>query len=241
MRTLSLIACFVLAPVAVAAGGDIRTYRVHVVAPAEGAAAVTVTATFDSVGERGVAVPVGFPGVTDLTIVDAPAGTVAVPGPVNGQTTVRVTFPAPSAEPTSVTFRFTVPTVFVDTKPAPGERATLPDGSRLLRHAFVNTEALAIGEYRAEFVFPAGSRAHAVRESAPRLRKGEVGPRVRLADLQDGPGARLQVTRLRQGDSASMTVELIPQSRTWAFFAAGALLSVLYLIYFKDLVGKTAA
>jgi hypothetical protein len=114
-----------------------------------------------------------------------------------------------------------VPSVFVDTTPAPGERATLPDGSRLLRHTFVNTEALAIGEYQAEFVFPPGSRAHAVRESTPRLRTGEAGPRVRLAELRGGPGARLQVTRLRQGDAASMTVELIPQSRTWAFVVAG--------------------
>jgi len=36
-------------------------------------------------------------------------------------------------------------------------------------------------------------------------------------------------------------VELTPQGRSWAWLVVGALLSALYLFYFRDLVARRAA
>jgi hypothetical protein len=84
-------------------------------------------------------------------------------------------------------------------------------------------------------------RAHAIREALPKLGKKEATPRVRLATIDSRNGARLQVARLLQGESASMQLELVPQKKSLGWLMAGLVLSILYLVSFRDLVAKKVA
>lgn len=235
MKTLTLfISLLVLAPMA--AGADISAYDLKLRTFADGSARANVTVTMDGATAGRISVPVGFAGIRDLTFGNGPAGTILSSSPVNGQTTVHIVLPDGVPARLTVSFSFGVPSAFQDTPVGPGERRTLPAGSRLFRHTLVNTEMLTLAAYRMEVSFPAGTRAQAVREWAPKLRKGEAGPRVKLGALPDGPGASLRVDRLKQGDTASMLIELVPASRSYGWLIAGVLLSVLYLVYFRDLV-----
>ena len=131
-----------------------------------------------------------------------------------------------------------MPAAFQDPTPAPGERSTLPAGSRLLRHTPDQHRSRdRSARYRLDATFPDGIRAHAVREALPKLRKGEAGPRVRLARRRRPPGARLRVDRLKQGDPTSMQHRAGPANPARpAGSSPASLLSVLYLVYFRDLV-----
>ncbi len=106
----------------------------------------------------------------------------------------------------------------------------------MLRHALVQTEPATIRRYRCEVMFPQTLRAHAIREALPKLGKKESEPRVRLGTVAGEAGARLQATSLRQGDVASMQLELVPRSRSPFWLIVGLLLSAAYLIKFRDLV-----
>ncbi|MBK9795010.1 MAG: hypothetical protein IPP58_00675 [Holophagaceae bacterium] len=145
--------------------------------------------------------------------------------------------------PSQATLRFSfgLKQVFLETRLAPGEKSTLPEGSRIFRHAFVNTQEAPIGIYRLEFLFPEGLRAQAIREQLPRPKKSEVGPRVLLSKLEDRQAAILQFAGLHQGDDTSMALELVPSQRSFGWLIVGLLIGGLYLVKFKDLVAKKLA
>ena len=121
---------------------------------------------------------------------------------------------------------------------APGEKSLLPKGSRLFRHAFVNTQEALIGTYRLEFLFPEGLMAQAIREQLPKPKKSEVMPRVLLSKSAGFQAAVVQFSDLRQGDDTSMTLELVPNRRSLGWLWAGLLMAGLYLFKFRDLIAK---
>jgi hypothetical protein len=205
---------------------DVRMYDLQVRIDATGAGEATLRLSLDHTTR----VPLAFATVTGLSIIDGPTGVVATIEDGGAQLRVLVALPADAPVPASVTLRFQVPVVLPRPVTKPGERAKLPAGVFLLKHAFVNTEPETIARYAVAFVFPPALRAHAVRE-------GEV----LLGEIDGAPGARLEVLALVQGGTVGMQVELGPHARPWGWLLAGLVLSLLYLVSFRDLVARPSA
>lgn len=230
-----VVAGLIAVPCAQAAGIDLRAYEVQIRIGPDGAATAVADLRFENAAPGPVAVPLGFAGVTVVRVTE-PAGVTATVEALNGQSLVRFVLPEGTTGEVHVVLAFDVPRALERTDPGPGERATLPAGTRLFKHALLNTQAATIGRYRLGVVFPDDLRAHAVREWLPKLRKGEAGPRVRLDNIDAQHGAVLAVDRLQLGETASVTVELIPLVRSLSWLLVGAALSLVYLIVFRDLV-----
>lgn len=219
-----------------ASAAEIAAYDVTVRSQMTGPAVVEARIEIATPSPGDVLVPVAFATADALHALEVPAGVTLTLERSDGASLLRIGVPAGMPTPLVVTFTFSIPPALPVPVVAAGERATLPAGSRVARHAFVNTQPLRIARYTCLFVMPGGMRTHAIREALPRLGKTEVGPRVRLVDVDGLAGARLAAGPLRQGDSTSMQVEVVPHARPWGLLAAGVLLSVAYLVYFRDLV-----
>lgn len=224
-----------------AAAAEITAYDVTVRSQLTGPARVEARIEIAAPSPGDVLVPVGFATADALQAQEVPAGVTLTLERPDGASLLRIGVPAGTPSPLAVTFTFSISPALPVPVVAAGERATLPGGSRVARHAFVNTQPLRIARYTCLFVMPGGMRVHAIREALPRLGKTEVGPRVRLVDVEGLAGARLAAGPLRQGDSTSMQVEAVPRARPWGLLAAGVLLSVAYLVYFRDLVAPPRA
>jgi hypothetical protein len=183
-----------------------------------------------------VNVPLGFTEVEGLTLMEGPKGVRLELGPSKGQRLLHVFLPEGVPTEATLNITFSVSRAFLSLEPAPGEKATLPNGSRLFRHAFVNTQEGVIGIYRFELLFPDGLMAQAIREQLPKPKKSEVGPRVLLAKIAGRQAAILQFANLRQGDDTSMVVELVPVRKSLGWLLVGLALAGLYLFYFRDIV-----
>jgi len=182
--------------------------------------------------------PLGFHAPEGLRLEESPAGVRLEMGPRDGMTSLHFLFPERMPPQATLRFSFTVKEVFQVLQHAPGEKSLLPKGSRLFRHAFVNTQEAPIGIYRLEFLFPEGLMAQAIREQLPKPKKSEVLPRVLLSKSAGLQAAVLQFSDLRQGDDTSMTLELVPHRRSLGWLLAGLLLGGLYLFKFRDLIAK---
>jgi hypothetical protein len=183
-------------------------------------------------------IPLGFTKIEALTLEAAPKGVRLEPGPSNGQLLLHFFLPEGIAPEATVQFSFTVPRAFQIIEPGPGEKSTLPAGSRLFRHAFVNTQETTIGSYRFELLFPEKTMAQAIREQLPKPKKSEVGPRVLLSKLEGRQAATLQFTALKQGDDTSMQLEVVPVRKSFGWLLGGLLLAAAYLYYFRDIVAR---
>ena len=237
MRLLRLLTLLLLSS-ALVASTDIQSYAIRIQAADDGGGRAIATVTLTGCTPGLLALPLGFASPEGLTLEEAPAGVKLALGPRNGMTSLHLQFPEGMPAQATLRFSFAVEQVFQVLQPAPGEKSTLPKGSRLFRHAFVNTQETPIGTYRMEFLFPAGFMAQAIREQLPKLKKSEVGPRVLLSQVEGRQAATLQFTDLHQGDDTSMVLELVPARRSLGWLVAGLLLAGLYLVRFRDLVAK---
>ena len=237
MMVLRLLTLLMLSS-ALAAGTDIQSYviRLHAADDGGGQAIATVALTGCTPGM--LALPLGFPSPEALRLEEAPSGVKLELGPRNTMTSLHFQFPAGMPDQATLRFTFSVKQVFQVIQLAPGEKSTLPKGSRLFRHAFVNTQEAPIETYRLEFMLPEGFMAQAIREQLPKPLKSEVGPRVLLSLVEGHQAATLQFRNLHQGDDTSMVLELVPSRRSLGWLLAGLLLAGLYLFHFRDLVTK---
>lgn len=235
-RVLIAVCLLLAAPVDAGAAG-IRDYRLMITTDAAGdGEAVLRVVLYDQV--ETVRIPVGYAGVVDARLTEGPSGATISTEAAGSQTLLVLRWPSGAQGDVPVTVTFRVPAVVPVPVLRSGERPTLPEGSRTLKHTFINTEAGVIDRYVCQVLFPPGLRAHAVREALPKLRGQEAGPRVRLGPVDASAAATLDVPTLRQGDSASMQIELTPQGRSWVWLVVGTLLSAAYLFYFRDLVSR---
>jgi hypothetical protein len=217
---------------------EIGSYDLRLVTSLEGVGKGTATVQLLACAPGQMNLPLGFAKVEDLKLEEAPQGVRLAPGPSNGQSLVQVFLPEGISPEATLRFSFSVRQAFLRTEPGPGEKASLPGGSRLFRHAFVNTQEGMIGRYRLELLFPEGMMAQAIREQLPKVKKSEVGPRVQLAKIEGRQAAILQFTSLRQGDDTSMLLELVPVGKSLGWLAVGLALAGVYLFYFRDIVAR---
>ncbi|HQX82644.1 MAG TPA: hypothetical protein PKW63_12855 [Vicinamibacterales bacterium] len=239
MRRLAAVVVLVCAAAGVA-GAEIRSYSLVLRVDSAGDGAGTLTLTLAG-GAPAVRVPVGVANITDVVITNAPAGSTVIASRAGKQSALLVTMPAATTGPVTLAIEFRAPALMPAPVVAEGERPTLPEGVRLFKHTFVNTESAPVGRYDVEVLFPRELRAHAVSEALPKLRATEAGPRVQLGGRDGAQTARLDVAALAQGDSASMQIELTPARRSWTWLIVGVLLSLAYLFSFRDLVSSRAA
>jgi hypothetical protein len=112
----------------------------------------------------------------------------------------------------------------------------LPAGTRLLRHAFVNTQSATIGSYRVEVKLPARTQIHVIREQLPKTGRKEFVPRVALVGLETHQGAVLQMTNVKLADRTSMELEVVDTGRSYVWLLISVVLGLGYLIAFRDLL-----
>jgi anion transporter len=110
-----------------------------------------------------------------------------------------------------------------------------PSG-RMFKFTDLHKDPATTSAYRLVVIFPEGTRALAVREALPKLRKGELVPRAGLDRFDGQLGARLRVDNVQQGETVSLHVELTHQSPPWGWLIAGIGLAAVYLFGFRDLV-----
>lgn len=236
-----LLIVFALLLPCIAEAVEIRSYDVRLATSADGSAHGTARLVLTGVQPGEILIPLGFPDAGSVRLTSAPAGTTLKFERGNQQTVARVAFAPFFAGAAEIAFDFDVKSAFTMPSRAPGEKSTLPDGARMFRHTLVNTQPAAVAAYRAVVTFPGGLRAHAIREALPKPGKKEAEPRVRLVDIGGRNGALLRGGRLEQGQSTSMQIELVKSSHSAGWLIAGALLSILYLFQFKDLVRRPDA
>jgi len=225
-----------LLPVTLAAATRIESYAIQLHASPEGHGQGNAILSLTDCTPGMLIVPLGFSDPEDLKIEGSPAGVWLELGPRNGMTSLHFHFPEGMPAKATLRFSFAVKQVFQILQLAPGEKSALPKGSRIFRHAFVNTQEASIGTYRLELLFPESFMAQAIREQLPKPKKNEVGSRVLLSKAAGHQAATLQFTDLHQGDDTSMILELVPTRRSIGWLLAGLLLGGVYLFKFRDLV-----
>lgn len=208
--------------------------RVDLADDGSGRAVATVQLAGAAVGT--VRLPLGFRQPVQVIDVMPDGVTVVAGGGDAGWVEVRL--PESIAPDAKVGFSYPVEGLLFVPKPEPGQKAMLPDGSRLLRHRFTSTQEGAIGAYTLTVRLPADARVHRIREQAPKVGRKEFAPRVELDRFDGREGARLQLAGMRQGDRATMELEVVPARLSLAWLLALLPIAAGYLWFFRDMVRK---
>ncbi|HQQ77354.1 MAG TPA: hypothetical protein PLB01_08355 [Thermoanaerobaculia bacterium] len=221
-----------------ASGAEIREYSTRLDVDAAGAGRATGTLVIAGNPSETLDVPLSHPAWANFRLGDASEGLRLEP-PAEKAATVRVTLP-PAAGGSRLSFTYDVPEVFAKAEDASaGMKLTMPRDSRTLRYAFVNSQVTVIKDFRVLVVLPEGVRFQAIREQLPKQTRSEAEPRVRLGGEGGRQTALLRLANLRQGDDTSMQLEAVPGRRSLLWLVAGVVLSVLYLVKFRDLVSTS--
>lgn len=225
---------------ALAGAVEVKTYDTRITLSPDGSAQVVVALDLAGATAGRLRVPVAFAALEGFGTQQAPAGTTIAPAAGKDAAAVDIDLPDGVAPEARLAFSFSVPGLLYVPRPEEGQKAAFPEGSRLFRHAFVNTQALPIGTYRARVRLPEGMLVHAIREQLPRAKRKEFTPRVELDRFEGRQGAQLQLAGLKQGERTSMELEVLSEKRSILWLLAGLLLAGGFLYGFRDLVKAPA-
>ena len=176
-------------------------------------------------------VPFGFQDFQNLKLLKGPAGAgVEAAKHGGGQPHLHLFFPLGVGEKATLELSFEVPQAFSYSESGRGSGAVK---TRLVKHAFVNTQESEIGEYRFEVLLPKGTMVQAIREQQPKPGKSESEPRVRLGKIEGYQSATLQFKKVKLGDDTSMSLEIVNTRKSLVWLFAGLVLAALYLVYFR--------
>ena len=121
------------------------------------------------------------------------------------------------------------------TKSAEAEKAAEPN-YKFISHRFMNGTTLPVERYRLEVWLPKDVVVHTVPEALPKAGAKDTKSRVQLVGKDGLQGAVLEIANLRFGATTSMRLETEAATRSLTLLWIGLLLSVLYLIYFRDIL-----
>ena len=233
-------AAFLAIGLACASAGavEIRRHETRIDVGPDGAASATTSLVLEGAAPGRLRVPLGGAKVEEPRLVEAPTGTTMAAG--GDADAAWIEFGLPEGVPAAPKLAFTYRSagMLFTPVPEPGQKATLPEGSRLLRHRFVNTQEARIGHYAVTVRFPEAAIAHRINEQLPRVGRKEFVPRVELDRFEGRQGARLQASGLRQGDRTSMELEIVGERRSLVWLLLLVPLAGWYLFAFRDLVAK---
>jgi len=209
---------------------EIQSYATRVELSPDGAGRATTTLVIAGAANETVEIPVGLK-ASGFLLASGPKGLSLE----SRGAAVKVVLP-PEPGVWTCSFTFTATGLFTPEAVAEGEKARMPDSSRVVRTAFVHTYDDPIAAFSLEVVLPAGYRFQAIKEALPRPTKKEAEPRVRLGRADGRQTALLRATALKQGDSTSMVLEAVPSSRSLLWLVAGLGIALLYLYMFRDTI-----
>jgi len=233
----SLLAFVLLCGLCVGASAvEIRSYDTRVEVDRDGAARASASVELAGAVAGRLRIPVGFTKLVEFRSLDLPAGVAMKAGASEDASWVEIELPEGVPDSLKVGFSFRTNGILFIPKPEPGQKAALPEGSRLLRHRFVNTQEAPIGRYALKILLPQETIVHAIREQLPRPGRKEFLPRVELDRFDGRQGAQLQLSGLRQGDRASMELEVVAEQRSVFWLLALLPLALGYLFAFRDTV-----
>jgi len=215
---------------------DIKAYHTRLDVAANGSAQASSIVQLTNCEAGRFKLPTGFAGIENFRIQDGPVGVVLKAVGSKEQSTVEIELPENVPGEVKIAFEFQVPDVLVEPKPEEGQKSAFPAGSRLLRHTFVNTQAIPISQYGVQVRLPKETLVHAIREQLPKSRRKEFTPRVELGRFDGQQGALLQLSGLKQGDRTSMELEVVEDGRSYGWLLVGLVLIAGYLVSFRDLV-----
>ena len=237
MKKILAFALLALLP-GLARSAEITRYATRVRIDPDGAGHAESTLDIAGDPSETVVIPLSHGSWTNIRLLEATAGLVMDP-PQDKAATIRVTLPPSSSAPSQLSFAFDVPGVFAKPEdPAAGAKLTIPRESRTLRYAFVNSQVTLIRDFSVRVALPEGYRFQAIREQLPKQTKSEAEPRVRLGGEGNRQNALLRLANLEQGDDTSMRLEAVPGRPSLLWLVAGLVLSILYLVRFRDLVSR---
>lgn len=237
LKCVRLLVALLLGAVAVGAGAvEIKAYDTRIDVGPDGGARARVDLQLNGVEAGRLRVPVGFPALDGFKVEEAPAGVTVKPLPSKEQSAVEIELPEGVASPIRLRFVFAAPGVLVVPKPEEGQKSRFPEGSRLLRHAFVNTQPAPVGQYRVEVLLPPDAMVQTVREQLPRPGRKEFLPRVELNRSEGRQGALLQLSGIRQGGRTSMELEVVGDRRSPLWLVVGAVLALGWLVAYRFIV-----
>ena len=218
---------------------EIRSYETRIDVGRDGAARATARLELADASAGRLRVPVGFAKIGEFRADEVPPGVTMVSRSSADAAWVEIELPQDVPAELKLGFSFRSNGVLFVPKPEPGQKTTLPEGSQLLRHRFVNTQEAPIGRYSATVLFPEELIAHRINEQLPRVGRKEFIPRVELGRFEGRQGALLQMSNLRQGDRTSMELEIVAERRSFVWLLLLLPLAVGYLFAFRDLVKST--
>jgi hypothetical protein len=235
-----VVACIAMGIAAQVSAASIKSYYTHLDVAPDGSAQAAVTVQLSSAEAGMLTLPVAVTPLDGFVSNELPPGVSLRPMTAKDQHSVVVTLPASVASDAKLGFTFNVPQLLVEPKPETGQKSTLPAGTRLLRHAFINTQNTPISMYRVEVRLPTHTQVHVVREQLPKAGRKEFVPRVELVGLRGNQGAVLQLANIKQGDRTSMELEVVDTQRTYLWLLVGLILGIGYLVAFRDLLKPAA-
>jgi hypothetical protein len=215
---------------------EIKAYDTQLDVAPDGSAKASTTVQLAGCQAGNFKLPTGFAGIENLQLQDGPTGVALKLAASKEQSTVDIELPDNVPGDAKITFEFQVPGVLYEPKPEEGQKSAFPAGARLLRHAFVNTQAASVSKYSMQVRLPKETLVHAIREQLPKAKRKEFTPRVELDRFNGQQGALLQISGLKQGDRTSMELEVIDESRSYGWLLVGLALMAGYLVSFRDLV-----
>jgi len=238
-RLAIVIALFALGSSALAV--DLKRYETRLDVGADGSGRAQATVEVRKAAPGRLKLPTGFAALPDFAADEAPAGAMMTPRSADGTAWIELTLPEGVPAEFTLRFGFATPGVLAAPRPEKGQKPTLPEGSRVLRHTFVNTQDASIGRYALVARLPSGEIVHRIQEQSPAVKRKEFTPRVELDRLDGQQSATLQLSGLRQGDRTAMSIEVVPARRSPAWALMLLPLALAWLWQFKDLARPSAA
>lgn len=216
----------------------VRLYDVRMEQEAGGAAAVHARIDLAGVKPGTLDVPLAAWGdIADFKLDAAPLEVRAVPVSKGSSPRLTLTVPAdaPDAFPIELSFRTPAPKAAPSKAGAGGEAKYAQ-----ISHRIFNATQTPVERYRLRVVLPEGTIVHQTLEAAPKTKAKETTPRVQLVGEDGRQGAVLQIPDLKFGDSASMRIEFGREQKSWNVLWIGLALSLLYLVFFRDVLRTPA-
>lgn len=232
-RLASLIALATLFGGSMAA--DLKRYDNRLAVEGDGNGRVEATVEVRKAQPGRLRLPTGFASLPDFAPGEAPAGVTMTPGSAESSAWIEVMLPEGVPADFTLRFGFSAPGVLAAPRVEKDQKPTLPAGSRVLRHSFVNTQDAPIGRYALVVLLPGTDIVHRIQEQTPAVKRKEFMPRVELDRTDGRQTATLQLTGVRQGDRLAMALEVVPARRSpaWAWLLLP--LAVGWMVQFRDL------
>jgi len=215
---------------------EVKTYDTRLAVAPDGSGLARVDVQVTGVQAGRLRLPVGFAALDGFQAIAVPAGVTVKPAPAKDQSAVDIELPENVAPDLKLAFTFKVPGVLFEPKPEEGQKPGFPEGTRLLRHAFVNTQPTPIAQYRVQVLLPPQTMVEKIREQLPRPKRKEFVSRVELDRVEGLQGALLQFSGLKQGDRTSMELAVVDARRSWLWIVVGLVLAGAWLAAYRFII-----